>query len=372
MLYKVLRKNTKSKVLSTIYISKNIPFDFLYFSFKAFMINRNSFYFPKYSFFIYSSYQSYKKARILCKKIFFNLPLHLREKYREILTYYLFYRIPFLLSYIPYLKKELKKYKHFFTHHEVTKTSLLFVNLIKKSYSVQHGHLWKRNSIAMGDFGFFPTKCDKILVWGEVFKSLFRQRGVPEDKIFICGSPFYVSLFKRRKKHKKIKGRILWITQQAKGMEDEGIYIFSKFLEGFKIYKKKNKESFLIIKARERENLRMYKYLLDKFSIKDYKITLSNLWEEIEKAEVVLSSFSTALYEALILGANIIAIFPENRNPPFPYRDFNIPYTHDPEKIAFYIENPPLIKFDKEKLSLFFHNFFNPEDVYVKFENILK
>ncbi len=304
--------------------------------------------------------------------MFYKIPYKIREKYREIFTYYLFYRLPFLFSYIPFLKRKLKGFNCFITKDYVTKIPLLLSSIVENFYGVQHGHLWKEKSTPMGDLGFFPLYVKKIFVWGEEFKKRFIERKIEEERIIVSGSPFYVNLFKRKKRFEKIKGRVLWITQQSKGVEDEGIYIFSRFLQGFKMAFSKKENLFLIIKRRERENIKIYKFLLKKFGIKNFRIIKENLWDEIEKAEVIFSSFSTAIYEALLLNKSVICVFPEDLPSPFPYEILGIPYTDDPKKISHYILNPPEIKFNKEKFKLFFENYDNPDIVFMKIEEHLK
>jgi len=370
VIFLIFRKKKKKKVMSTIYINNN--FNFFTFSFKFFLKNRNSFYFPGYLFFIKSSYLYYIRARKLLKKMFYKIPCDIREKYREILTYYLFYRLPLLLSYVPFFKKEFKEVDYFITHEDVTKIPVILSSIFKNFYAVQHGHLWKKHTIPMGDFGFFPSKGKKIFVWGKEFKKRFIERGVDEEKIVVSGSPFHVNLFKRERKFEKIKGRVLWITQQSKGMEDEGIYLFSRFIQGFKIAFSNKKDLFLIIKARPKEDLRMYEYLLKKFKINNYRILKENLWDEIEKAEIAFSSFSTAIYEAVLLNRSVVCVFPEDLPAPFPYEILKIPYTDNPEKIAGYILDPPEIEFNKERFKLFFENYGKPDIVFMKIKEHLK
>lgn len=369
-IFLVLRKRRKIKVISTIPIKDN--FNLLTFSFKFFLKKRDSFYFPRHLFFIKSSYLYYINSRKLLKKLFYKIPFRIREKYREIFSYYLFYRLPFLLSYIPFFKKEFKKIDYFITQEDVTKIPVILSLIFKNLYTVQHGHLWKKHTIAMGDFGFFPPKGKKIFVWGKEFKERYIERKVNEERIFITGSPFHVNLLKRKRKFEKIKGRVLWITQQSKGMEDEGIYLFSKFLQGFIIALSERRDLFLIIKARPRENLKIYNSLLKRFKINNYRILKENLWDEVEKAEIVFSSFSTAIYEALLLRKSVVCVFPESLPLPFPYEILKIPYTDKPQKIAYYILNPPEIEFDKEKIKLFFENYDNPDNVFMKIEKHLK
>jgi|GEM_PF-6831457 len=370
VIFLILRKKKKKKVMSTIYIKNK--FNFFTFSFKFFLKNRDSFYFPRHLFFIKSSYLYYIRARKLLKEIFYKIPDEIREKYREIFTYYLFYRLPLLLSYIPFFKKEFKEVDYFITQEDVTKIPVILSSIFKNFYTVQHGHLWKKHTIPMGDFGFFPSKGKKIFVWGKEFKERFIERGVDEERIVISGSPFHVNLFKRKKRFEKIKGRVLWITQQSKGMEDEGIYLFSRFVHGFKIACSKKKELFLIIKARRRENIKIYEYLLKKFKISNYRILKGNLWDEIEKAEIAFSSFSTAIYEAVLLNRSVVCVFPEDLPAPFPYEILKIPYTDNHEKIADYILNPQEIEFDKGKFKLFFENYDNPDIIFMKIREHLK
>ncbi|MEO0270756.1 MAG: hypothetical protein ABIM58_03745 [candidate division WOR-3 bacterium] len=370
-IFLILRKKRKAKVLTTFYL-KDI--DFLYYtqSFKFFLKKRDSFYFPKYSFFLKSSFNLYLDSRKFLKKLFFKLPSALREKYREIFTYYLFYRIPFLFSYLCYLERELKNYEYFITHENVTKFMIILKKFFNKSFTLQHGHVWKKGVVAMGEFGFFIKNKDNFFVWGEEFKKRFLERNIDEKFIFVTGSPFHVSLFKREKKYQREKGRILYITQQAKGMEDELIYIFSTFLEGYKRALEVKRDLFLVIKARKRENLKIYKELLKKIKFKNFFILTTNLWDEIEKAEIVFSSYSTAIYEALFLNNYIFCIFPKNLTPPFPYDLFKIPFSTDPEEIRNYIINPYPVNNDKNILKKFFDNLLEPDSVFVKIKDTIK
>lgn len=367
----ILRKKRKTKVLSTIYLK---DFDFLYYtqSFKFFLKNRDSFYFPKYSFFLKSSFNLYLDSRRLLKKLFFKLPSALREKYREMFTYYLFYRIPFLFSYLCYLERELENYEYFITHENVTKFMVILKKIFRKSFILQHGHVWKKNVIAMGEFSYFISNKDNFFIWGEEFKKRFMERNIDEKFIFVTGSPFHVPLFKRERKFKSEKGRILYITQQAKGMEDELLYLFTNFLEGFNRALEVRKDLLLVIKTRKRENLKFYKELLKKFKIKNFVILKENLWDEIEKAEIIFSSYSTAIYESLFLNNHIFCIFPETLTPPLPYDLFKIPFSTLPEKIKDYIINPFPVNSDKNILKKFFNNILEPDSVFVKIKEFIK
>ncbi|MEN3045664.1 MAG: hypothetical protein ABDH49_01560 [Candidatus Hydrothermales bacterium] len=365
-----LRKRKSSKILSLVYLK---DFDFVYFtsSFGLFLKNRESFYFPKYIFFLKNSYSIYLDSRKICKKLFYNLPKKIRQKYYGILSYYLFYRIPFLFSYFNFFKKEFKRYEYFLTSEEVSKLMVIFRSIFKKFYCFQHGHVWTKGSIPMGDLGFFPIRSDKVFLWGEEFKKIFLERDVDEKKLDVVGSILHVKVFKKKKEFESESGRVLFITQQFVGVEDELIYLFSRFLEGFKLACKKREDLKLILKARKREDLKVYKILLKKFNIENFKILTENLIEEIQKAESVFSIYSSALYEAILFNRHIFCVFPENCIPFFPYKFFGIPYSDNPEKIGNFIISPFSFNFDISQFKNYIINVDDPEIVYVKIKRYI-
>ncbi|MEN3044207.1 MAG: hypothetical protein ABDH37_03185 [Candidatus Hydrothermales bacterium] len=370
LFFLIFRKRKFSKVMSLINL-KDV--DYVYFtnSFRSFLKNRESFYFPKHIFFMKCSYSIYLNSRRVCKSLFYKLPKEIRLKYYDVLSYYLFYRIPFLFSYFNFFKREFKEYEYFLTYEEVSKLMVFFRSFFKKFYCFQHGHIWIKDSIPMSDFGFFPVRSDKVFLWGEEFKRRFLERGIDERSLDVIGSVFYVPILKLNRELESEKGRILFITQQFKGMEDELIYLFSRFLKGFKLAMKERENLKLILKARKRENLKIYKILLKKFNIKNYKILTENLIEEIQKAEAVFSIYSTALYEVILFNRYIFCVFPEKCTPFFPYEIFSIPYSDDPEKIKNFIISPFFSSFDKTTLKNYIFNIDDPESVYMKIKRYI-
>jgi hypothetical protein len=244
--------------------------------------------------------------------------------------------------------------------------SLLFKKKIPLTYLLDF-FIFKIKYSNQYSFIYGHGRSTKICLFGESVYQMFIDEGIPPNKLEITGNPKFDKLIEYKKektqnilKEKynlpKDKAVILLITQQ--------------FVE-YRIWTKKQRESFVseivravsnlnnaefIIKIRHpNEKKEDYIQILDKFDIK-YKIFKEEPIEEILSiSDIVLSSSSTAILEAIILGKPTMVINLFNEDAPKIYKNSGSIYVDSKEGLLNYlnalINNDSII--NEEKINNF-------------------
>jgi hypothetical protein len=189
----------------------------------------------------------------------------------------------------------------------------------------------------------------KIAIFGEsVYKKLVNE-GIPPNKLEITGNPKFDKLIEYKKEKTK---NIL--KEKYNSPKDKAVILLitQQFVE-YRIWTKNQRESFVseivravsnlnniefIIKIRHpNEKKDDYIQILDKFDIK-YKIFKEEPIEEILSiSDVVLSSSSTAILEAIILGKPTMVINLFNEDAPKIYKNSGAIYVESKAGLLNYL-----------------------------------
>ena len=151
------------------------------------------------------------------------------------------------------------------------------------------------------EYGGYPDNCsvpkpDYIFAMGELGKEIFLESGFPEDRIFLTGSSRYehinTSNTNRNKKLDK-KINILLVTSLDMGTEMEmveAVYVAAENMQDVQLFSR----SHPFARMENHPKFRIYKDRI--------QITNGTLDEDLNKADLIIFSYSTVAEEAFIKG----------------------------------------------------------------------
>lgn len=157
-----------------------------------------------------------------------------------------------------------------------------------------------------------PLYADLMIVSGEAIKEVYAQSGIPEEKIIITGNPRFDTLFKRNRfedrtkiftkyKLNPNKKLIVYTTQPIKERDKLLNAIFNAL--------KKLPEIQLIVKPHPSESTLLYNQMMDMEKLNNAIIVEDiEIYELLNAADCVLTSFSATGLEAMMLDKPVISI----------------------------------------------------------------
>ncbi len=244
------------------------------------------------------------------------------------------YYLPYWICLIISLKKYFQEHKPrcIFLMYEHGSNSLSFISVCKKlgipTIGLQHGIIYDHheqycfnNFVTKNNpYGFpFP---DKMILFGDYFKNLLLKKGYPKDSLITFGNPSYFNLKKiesslesknslEKYKIDKNKKIILFATNKlqenyvATPHLQYDTQMWEYILKNFK-----NDDSyFWILKPHPLEKIDIYQEILKKNgSPSNAKIIQGGLHELIYSSDVVISTYSSTIIDALCLKKPIIQV----------------------------------------------------------------
>jgi len=209
--------------------------------------------------------------------------------------------------------------------------SLSLIVICKKfnirTVGIQHGFIHKfhkdyshdRFATEKDPFGF-PLS-DKLFLYGELTKKILLSKGYPSDKLVIFGNPVFFnlkkienilenqSLFKKYNIDEKKKIILL----ASSGLQERhyntlkhnyDVQIWQYLLENFG----NNENYYLILKPHPTENSLTYEKILEKFNCTNAKIIQGNIFELIFISSLIVSIFSTIMFDSMCLKKPVIKV----------------------------------------------------------------
>jgi len=180
------------------------------------------------------------------------------------------------------------------------------------------GHIMKISSVRISASVVAPNQrtpplyADFMVVSGEAIKKVYVQSGIPEEKIIITGNPRFDTLFKRNRIEDRNK-----IFAKYKLDPNKKLIVFTsqpiqereKLLNAVFNTLKKLPEMQLIVKLHPSESALLYYQIMDMIKLNNAIIVEDiEIYELLNAADCVLTSFSATGLEAMMLDKPVISI----------------------------------------------------------------
>lgn len=249
--------------------------------------------------------------------------------------------LPFYLNLLDslYLYFSKNKPKAIFLPYETGPFALAFISIFKKlgikTIGVQHGYIYPYSPMYSQTYFSndnsphgFPLP-DVTLVFGNYVKDLLVKNGYPSEKLVVFGNPslFNLDVIVPKLDNKAIQQKfsiqndqkvILFTTGKLQrnysggGKYDYDEQIWEYLLKNYG----RKQEYFLIMKPHPGEqNISVYEEIMNKYPHDNVIITQNNVFELIQISSVVVSVFSSTMFESLCFKKPVIRVkFSENEN----------------------------------------------------------
>ena len=159
-----------------------------------------------------------------------------------------------------------------------------------------------------------PVSADFLAVSGEAIKEVYVQSGVQEDKIIITGNPRFDKLYQRNEQNDRNaiftkfnldrKKKLIVLTTENASVDETDELLRAAFSTVNEI-----KDIQLIVKPHPAETSELHKLLLYEMNINNAIIVEDiDIYELLNAADCVLTSFSATGLEAMMLGKPVISI----------------------------------------------------------------
>lgn len=255
------------------------------------------------------------------------------------------YYLPFWLRLLDAVRNYFSenKPKVVFLLYETRPTSLAIISACKtlgiKTIGIQHGIIHSHHPFYMHDqfmsekhqYGFqLPNK---LLLFGDIPKQILLERGYPEDRLIAFGNPMFFHLDKIKPKNN--------LEEFVKKYQLSSNCYFVLFAPpGMRIYKKArtnfNKETleklleiankrndfFIIIKPHPDDNPQDYQSIIDQKGSDNAKVLQGNLIELILNSDIVISTASTSIIDAMCMNKPVIQVKFEEVEMKQPYDEY--------------------------------------------------
>jgi len=224
------------------------------------------------------------------------------------------------------------KPKAIFIPYETGSLALSIISACKNldipTFGIQHGYIYPYNPMysygkiisESEPFGF-PIP-DFLLLYGNYTKQLLISNGYPADKLIAFGNIFLFNLeqFKLKFNYKKSlekfsinkNEKIILVTtgKLQRGYSSAGKYDYDeKIIENLLRKFSNNNNYKIIIKPHPTEfNIQVYDELIKKYSSNNVIISNENIFELISLSSVLISVFSTTMYDALCFEKPVIRV----------------------------------------------------------------
>ena len=185
-----------------------------------------------------------------------------------------------------------------------------------KSLEIQHGVY----GIGKDKFGQRPTlfpcskEADYLAVWGELTTKFFLDNNVDKDRVIEIGNPSYDNLFRLNKNYGSKRSGIILLATGGLGTS----YSFHNTITVTKRYEDFIKQTCKVIKKLSNTKIivKLHPYSDDKINIpkivheidKNIQIAKNeNIIDLIRNSDLVISTYSTVIIEAMIMGKLTLA-----------------------------------------------------------------
>lgn len=286
--------------------------------------------------------QQYKK--LIANSNFQNLFSFMGIKFWSNLEFFFdkMYFTPFLPFYSSLVQSIFKQFstskpKSVFIPYETGSFALAIISACKSlgiiTFGIQHGHIYQYNP--MYSYGEIISKSnpygfpipDYLLLFGNSTKNLLVDNGYPEENLIVFGNPslFNLNDFQSKFDLKKSLNKfsihsdehvILFTTGKLQRAYPEvGKFDYDEKIAEELIKKFGNNGNYrIIIKPHPtEENIDIYEELIKKNSSKNVIISQDNIFELISLSSIIISVFSTTMYDALCFDKPVMRIkFSEN------------------------------------------------------------
>jgi len=223
------------------------------------------------------------------------------------------------------------KPKAVFLPYETGPLALAFISACKeagvKTLGLQHGFIHKyhvnysHDKFATQKNPYSFLLPDKLLLYGENTRQLLIEKGYPSERLVTFGNPIFFnlnkirdsltnkSLYQKYKIHKD-KKIILYTTSGLQELQENTVkhnydtQTWQYLLENFR----NDHDFFIILKPHPLENPVTYEKILKTYNTSNARIIQGNLLELIYVASVVVSIFSTTMFDSLCLRKPVIQL----------------------------------------------------------------
>jgi len=229
-----------------------------------------------------------------------------------------------------------------------------------KTLGFQHGIIHSHHPFYMHDqflspsnqFGF-PLP-DKLLLFGKISKDILKSKGYPESTLVPYGNPMFFDIenLKKINKPELIKKYNLPPNSNFILFAPPGMRIYKNTVHNFNldILKKlletinSNKNFFVIVKPHPSDDPNEYDSKLK--GRKNVKILRDNLLELILLSDVIISSISTSIIDALCLERPVIKVIFDNMKMEQPYDSYAAVFESNLNEIPIVLNK--ILQNDKE------------------------
>lgn len=160
---------------------------------------------------------------------------------------------------------------------------------------------------------------DYSIVWGQTFKEIAIEEGIPSERIFVTGAPamdrYFTSIQRIRQnnhKPKKLATVCLMTTNSTIGTGFGRYFYAEEYFEVFlPIMQTACKGMDIVVKIHPSESIAYYKWMLKELNIKDVRIVRdADLTELLSESDlVIVFSGSTVAIESLMFGKETMCVF---------------------------------------------------------------
>lgn len=249
--------------------------------------------------------------------------------------------LPFYLSLIDSLKTHFSKNKPkvIFLPYETGPIALGIISIFKdlgiKTIGVQHGYIYPYNPMYSqqnfrsknNPYGY-PIP-DFTLLFGKHAKNLLVTNGYPSENLIEFGNPALFNLEKisisidRKKLRKKYgikenQNVILFTSGKLqRAYAEAGRYDYDEQIWNYLLgHYSDNENFFIILKPHPSEkNILAYERILDNYTCKNAIIVQDDTFELIHLSSMVISVFSSTMYDALCFKKPVLRVKFENEKP---------------------------------------------------------
>lgn len=301
------------------------------------------------------------------------------------------YYIPFWLKLYDSVKNHFLKIspKAVLLIYETAPTSLAVIAACKKigikTIGFQHGIIHSHHPFYMHDQFFSNTNHfgfqlpDKLMLFGKIPKDILMSKGYPESQLVQYGNPMFFEIEKLKKIPRSDLLKKLYLPTNSTFVlfAPPGMYIYknSKRNLNLEIFDKlfevqnSNKNFFILVKPHPSDDVNDYHLRIK--GNKNIKILDGDLLESILMSDIVLSSFSTSVIDALCLEKPVVKIKFDEFKIEQPYDNYDAVFESTIQEIPLMInkilENPDLCYKKNLNAKKFIKNYYNiPNENYKK------
>jgi len=211
-----------------------------------------------------------------------------------------------------------------------------FKEINKPSFVFLHGLPGRYNNVD-------DNRADYLIVWGEMIKNHYINHGVPPDKIFVSGHPYYKTLQKNELKFSF--DNLLILTCPTSGIQHSDYPVSNDrnnsiyYLYSIQSVLQRLGVKSVRLRTHPSENGNWYlKYIDNNF----FNLDKDNLVDSLKNTSLVIGPSSTLLMESIYYSVNYIVYNPEfnyinlsgrKSAPPFDGSDSRLPVAKDEESL---------------------------------------